>query len=569
MLSLTLNLVEWYAVGVGCLSISLILYFLSNYFKLPTRIRFVASTVSYRLVLARRYWSSITLLEALIFSIYLIVNSVLMSWGVLHSLAAFTSRARALALINMIPLFLGGRTNFLADSLGIPLHTYYLAHHWIGRVVVLQSLLHLIPSLISRTTRTVAAILLASALTSITLTSLFFIRRRYFEIFWLSHVFLALLSVASSIWLLLPVPFTQGLLFPIIALSFWGFNLLAWLIQIIHYNIRNKEWGQRAEVSQLLGGAIKVELELKRPVNIRPGQYGYIYCSELRRFQTHPFMITWWDPLSQAHPSASIISEAACPKAAKLHFLIEPQDGVTSRLAKCNEVNVYFSGPYGQNLHLDDYENVILVAQGIGIAGILPHALHLIRRYFHIDAAYRRGLATRRIDIFWLLEENSQESWAAEYLSLLQSMDPKNFLLQIWCYYPHKMASAPPILLNEHYECIYGEAMVYTIPTAIKLMIDKLTGRSNVVACGAPKFTEKIRKSVLGATSVNNVLEFTEVEYRPWSKQHLNFDSIYLQEQDNSLIREIQRRKLLQPRPANLEDNSVTLNSSRIEKYEY
>jgi hypothetical protein len=140
-------------------------------------------------------------------------------------------------------------------------------------------------------------------------------------------------------------------------------------------------------------------------------------------------MITWWDPLSEAHPSASAVSagsldETVCPKAAKLHFLIESQDGLTSRLAQRRSIkSVYFTGPYGQNLHLDNYENVILVAQGIGIAGILPYALHLSKRRFHRNTAYQRGLATRRVDIFWLLEENSQENWASEYLSLLQSMD--------------------------------------------------------------------------------------------------------------------------------------------------
>ena len=30
----------------------------------------------------------------------------------------------------------------LSDFMGISLHSYYLAHHWIGRVVILQSLIH-------------------------------------------------------------------------------------------------------------------------------------------------------------------------------------------------------------------------------------------------------------------------------------------------------------------------------------------------------------------------------------------------------------------------------------------
>lgn len=161
MLSLNLSLVEWYAVGIGCLPITIIFYLLCNYFQLLTRIRFAVSIISYQLILKRRYWSSVTFLEALLFSLYLVANGVLMVVDIHWSFTAFTTRAGALAAINMIPLFLGGRTNFLADSLGIPLHTYYLAHHWIGRVAIVQSLVHLIPSLVSRATRTVPGILVS------------------------------------------------------------------------------------------------------------------------------------------------------------------------------------------------------------------------------------------------------------------------------------------------------------------------------------------------------------------------------------------------------------------------
>jgi hypothetical protein len=161
MLGRNLSLVDWYAVAIGCLPFAFILYCLCHYFEFLTRIRFAVSNISSRLILKRRYWSSITFLEALLFSLYLVANGVLMVVGIHWSFTAFATRAGALSAVNMIPLFLGGRTNYLADSLGIPLHTYYLAHHWIGRVVILQSLLHLIPNLISRATRTVPGILVS------------------------------------------------------------------------------------------------------------------------------------------------------------------------------------------------------------------------------------------------------------------------------------------------------------------------------------------------------------------------------------------------------------------------
>jgi len=60
-------------------------------------------------------------------------------------------RSGTMAAVNLIPLFLGGRTNTLANFMGISLHTYYIAHHWIGTVVVLQSLLHVALSIAAGT----------------------------------------------------------------------------------------------------------------------------------------------------------------------------------------------------------------------------------------------------------------------------------------------------------------------------------------------------------------------------------------------------------------------------------
>jgi hypothetical protein len=51
-------------------------------------------------------------------------------------------RSGLLSSVNTVMLFPGGRTNVFIDAFGIPLHTYYLAHHWIGRIAIAQALLH-------------------------------------------------------------------------------------------------------------------------------------------------------------------------------------------------------------------------------------------------------------------------------------------------------------------------------------------------------------------------------------------------------------------------------------------
>lgn len=60
-----------------------------------------------------------------------------------QSRAEIAKRCGTLFIINVIPLFLGGRTNYIADKIfRLQLNEYALLHRWIGRVCVLQGLIH-------------------------------------------------------------------------------------------------------------------------------------------------------------------------------------------------------------------------------------------------------------------------------------------------------------------------------------------------------------------------------------------------------------------------------------------
>ncbi len=52
-------------------------------------------------------------------------------------------RVAAISLFNLVSLMAGGRTNLLADSiLGVSLQSYGTVHRWLGRICVIQALLH-------------------------------------------------------------------------------------------------------------------------------------------------------------------------------------------------------------------------------------------------------------------------------------------------------------------------------------------------------------------------------------------------------------------------------------------
>ena len=75
--------------------------------------------------------------------IYVAANGICMWIGV-SGLSDLTNRSGRMASLNLIPLFLGGRTNTICNLLGMPLPTYYLTHHCIGLVVCWQGMLHAI-----------------------------------------------------------------------------------------------------------------------------------------------------------------------------------------------------------------------------------------------------------------------------------------------------------------------------------------------------------------------------------------------------------------------------------------
>ena len=97
-----------------------------------------ARYLQYPLLLPRRYWMSITWLEFVILALYFGANGTFLFLRRVN----VGSTAATLAVINATPLFLGGHTNPFADFIGIPLSTYHIFHHFIGRVVIVEGVLH-------------------------------------------------------------------------------------------------------------------------------------------------------------------------------------------------------------------------------------------------------------------------------------------------------------------------------------------------------------------------------------------------------------------------------------------
>ncbi|KAE8442180.1 hypothetical protein EG329_003768 [Mollisiaceae sp. DMI_Dod_QoI] len=236
-------------------------------------------------------------------------------------------------------------------------------------------------------------------------------------------------------------------------------------------------------------------------------------------FQSRPFIGAWWDWEEKAPHAISGHQE----KATVVSFLIRPQRGLTARLTKESQLHsINVDGPYGQDLQLEQYDTVILVAEGIGIAGVLPYAKYLSQRKLDDDNAKSNPKAkvclsrdqTRKVDIFWKLEHNRQVSIAEKYLDILEKMDRKR-LLAIYSYFPESKGDST-LSSSKHRINSFPDDPVPTESIGGLLKKEfRAPGRSIVIACGPPALSKCIRSIVTTNITSANLIEFVEVEYRP------------------------------------------------------
>lgn len=132
--------------------------------------------------------------------------------------------------------------------------------------------------------------------------------------------------------------------------------------------------------------ATEVTLTLKKPWNVRPGQYVYLTLPSLRRHhggfvQAHPYVIAWHDE-------------------SEITLLIQRHGGFSNDLFDTHTTpnSIIVDGPYGHDQPLLDYDKVLFIASGIGVSAHLLAIRALLKA--HDDQSAR----VRRVTLLWFLE---------------------------------------------------------------------------------------------------------------------------------------------------------------------
>ncbi|KAL1966474.1 hypothetical protein VTN77DRAFT_4396 [Rasamsonia byssochlamydoides] len=325
-----------------------------------------------------------------------------------------SDRTGILAYANLCLLWLfGGRNNPFLWATGWKFSTFNLFHRTIARVATIQAIVHSVGYTILVMRKNTYALYLPNpwwymgiaatvCMSLLLLFSSIYLRRYFYELFLLIHI---TFSVVVIVGLFTHTAIFSGrydiYLWPVVLV--WSLDRLARIVRLVYCNIhiyinRKRLSFTRGRVSynrlsDILWLEITVPFVRLEP---KPGQHYYIYQpTRWRGYENHPFTLGSWtvaDSESDLNDALPLPSASARPTTSrKLIFWIRPYDGWTRRLRNdclrestlTVESTFLIEGPYGQVSPLYNYENVILIAGGSGIAGVLPYIQDHLRRSRH------------------------------------------------------------------------------------------------------------------------------------------------------------------------------------------
>ncbi|KAH8797070.1 ferric reductase like transmembrane component [Hyaloscypha sp. PMI_1271] len=465
-------------------------------------------------------------LHTAILSLYLLSNLAYCAGINYHvknryeSLAQLRGRAGSLAVANMITLvILAGRNNPLIPLLRVSFDTYNLIHRWIGRMVVVEMIIHVAAwattevasdswgGVVSRLHSDLflqygAASAVAMALLFLISPSV--IRHAFYETFLNVHIALV---IVAFVGILVHCDIGQLPQLPYIALVvvLWICDRLARLIQTLLVNSprRGRRW-TTATLQPLPGDTCRVKLHLPTRLVLKPGCHAYLRFS-IRPWESHPFSIAWFEhvPLELTLPSNARPKNVATTT--DVSFVIRARTGLTRHLyitaasSPGTRILASFEGPYGGCHALSSYGSCLHFAGASGIT----YQLSLVR---HLVTGYVAGtVATRRIKLVWIIADLEFLSWIQPWLDHILGFPCGNILhIEIFVTRSNNL----PLAQGADSRVVVSAGRP-NVDLIIEQQVSVQIGAMCVSVCGPGSLADDVRKAVRAVQDVS-VVDFVE-----------------------------------------------------------
>ncbi|KAI9886011.1 MAG: hypothetical protein M1823_002178 [Watsoniomyces obsoletus] len=460
-------------------------------------------------------------------------------------IAQLRGRSGSLAAVNMMPLFvLAGRNNPLIRLLRVSFDTYNLLHRWMGRMVVLEALVHTGAWMannvaahgwegVGHAIRTSPFVQLGLtgtvAMTFMLLQSPSAVRHAFYETFLHLHQAAALAAVIG-VYFHIHMHALPHLQYIQCAIALWFIDRAFRFGRIFYRCWSWREGFSTVNVEALPGEACRVTVEIRRPWRHQPGSHVFVYLPGISYHQSHPFSVAWFERRSnvsfddldddddngkgrEKKRSMTTMSELELEQPSKqqkayLSLVIQRRTGMTAKLydraaaARGGRLTLRgaVEGPYGALESLKSYGTVVLFAGGIGITHQVPHVRELI-------AGYANGtVATRKVVLVWTVRTTEHLEWVRPWMDEILQMPGRREVLKILLFVTKPKSPREVISPSATVQMFPGRPQPEVI---LDKEIEERIGAMAVTVCGPGALADTVRHATRRRVDVAS-LDFIE-----------------------------------------------------------
>ncbi|GAP86612.1 putative ferric reductase [Rosellinia necatrix] len=481
-------------------------------------------------------------LHSLILGVYLLSNIFYMfylDWTQPnhYALAAeIRGRSGTLAVVNMVPLIiLAGRNNPLIPLLKVSFDTYNLLHRWMGRMVVLEALIHTVAWAVvqvaaagwsSLNDKILHETFIASGFSgTLALLVIFFlslspVRHAFYETFLNVHIILAFIAFLTTLIHCASASIPGGLPqlpYMIAIFLIWFFERLARMFRLAYNNWTSRRGFTEAVVEAMPGDCSRVTMHLPRYLDVVPGTHAYIRFKEVSPWENHPFSIAW----VEHHPEEEdkTVDGEKGSSIAALHkgttsvsFVIGAQTGFTRQLfdranregTRTIRLRAAMEGPYAGHHSLDSYGHAVLFAGATGITHQISYLKPLIQ-------GFNDGtIATRRVTLVWVMRDTEALGWVRPWMDEVLRMPKRREVLNIRLFITRPKTSKQIESSSSTVQMFPGRP---NIPAIIQREVEQQVGAMVVTVCGPGALADDVRKAVREVQTMETVVDFVEESF--------------------------------------------------------
>nr|QGR04872.1 ferric-chelate reductase [Penicillium brasilianum] len=463
-------------------------------------------------------------------------------------IAELRGRSGTLAVLNMVPLFLlAARNNPLISILHISFDTYNLLHRWLGRMIVLESVVHTVAwavnavdeqgmgDMLSRLRDTpffTWGLVGTVAMVFLGLHSPSPIRHAFYETFLHLHQLAALLAFLG-VWFHLQLDSLPQRSWASGIAMIWIVERSTRLIRLAYLNLSTKHGSTHMTVQALPGEACRVTFHLPKSVRIDPGCHVFAYIPCVSWWMSHPFSIAWAEASSpnlqspRYHDSKSpdsLPSPSALEKQSQeldtyfepthrpteVSLIVSARQGMTRRLynlARSKPDQIlrapgFIEGPYGSHpANASSYGTAVLFSAGAGITHHLMYTRDLVER-----AATARA-ATRRVYLIWSVRSTDHLTWVSSWMDQILRLPGRRDILIVKVFVSKPRRAADIVSPSATVQMHSGRCRPDVI---LNELMPKSVGATFVSVCGPGAFADEVRAAARGRIGKGAVVDFVE-----------------------------------------------------------